>query len=304
MRIAYLLLAAAVLDAQGPTLRSTARLVVAPLSVTDKQGRPVEALSAADLVVYDNDVAVRAQVEDNLQPLSLAIVIQATGSAQSALDKLRKEVSLLGPLLMGDRGEAAVIVFADEVRVLQEFTGDVSKVEHAIHELDGFGGGGAITDAIATSLRMLAKRRPERRRAILLISERHDRGSNEDLEAVVRLAERSNATLYALTFSPLKTMFTNRAPTDCDAERRCRRCSCGNCALHCDRQRPENVPSNTQSDGGGLLQIFVELKRKTQPISRRLCRRCQAETPGSFFGSRASRTRCRESVKICITITW
>src|SRR5687767_13302428 len=190
MRIGLLLLATAAMVAQQPTLRTTSRLVVAPVSVTDKQGRPVEALSTADLVVYDNDVAVRAQVEDVSQPLSLAIVVQATGSAQSALDKLRKEVSLLGPLLIGDRGEAAVVAFADEVRVLQDFTGDVDKVEHAIRELDAFGGGGAMMDAIASSLRMLEKRKPERRRAILLISERHDRGSNEELEGVVRLAER------------------------------------------------------------------------------------------------------------------
>jgi VWFA-related protein len=238
--------------------------VVAPISVTDTQGNLVEGLTTADLVVYDNDVAVRAQVEDLLQPLSMVVVIQATGSAQSALDKLRKETSLLGPLLIGDRGEAAVVAFANEVRVLQEFTGDVDKIERTIRDLDAFGGGGALIDAIAASLRMLEKRKPERRRAILLISERHDRGSNEELAALVRMAERVNATLYGLTFSPLKTMFANRAPKYCDPDRKCRRCSCGNCALHCDRTRPENVPSNTQSSGG-WLSIFVELKRKTQP---------------------------------------
>ncbi|HYP08554.1 MAG TPA: VWA domain-containing protein [Bryobacteraceae bacterium] len=266
MRIAVVALLTAVLIAQEKPLRTTTRLVVAPVSVTDRQGRPIESLNASDLVVYDNDVAVPAQVEDVLQPLSLAVVIQATGSAQSSLDKLRKETSLLGPLLIGDRGEAAVIAFAREVRVLQEFTGNVEKVESAIRELDAFGDGGSLVDAIATSMRMLERRPASRRRAILLISETHDRGSAESLEALVKMAERVNATLYALTFSPLKSKLANRAPVHCDyPERPCRRCTCGNCAKHCDRADPEKpVPSNIESSGG-LLSIFVELKRKTQP---------------------------------------
>lgn len=265
MRTFPLLLATALLVAQDKPLRTTSRLVVAPVSVTDRQGRPVESLSTSDLVVYDNDVAVHAQMEDVLQPLSLVVAIQATGSAQSSLDKLRKETALLGPLLIGDRGEAAVVAFAHEVRVLQEFTGNVDKVESAIRELDAFGDGGSLIDAIATSLRMLEKRRPERRRAILLISETHDRGSTESLETLVRLAEGVNATLYGLTFSPFRTKFANRAPKHCDyPDRRCRKCSCGNCAMHCDRERPSEVPSNTQSRGS-LLSIFSELKRKTQP---------------------------------------
>jgi VWFA-related protein len=282
MRIVLLTLATAIVLAQEAPLRTTSRLVVAPLSVTDKQGRPVEALSAAELVVYDNDVAVHAQVEDVLQPLSLVVAIQATASAQSSLDKLRKEASLLGPLLVGDRGEAAVVAFADEVRVLQDFTGDIDKIEHAIRELDAFGGGGALIDGIATSLRMLEKRKPERRRAILLISERHDRGSNEELEAVVRLAERVNATLYALNFSPLKTMFANRAPKYCNPDRKCRKCSCGNCGLHCDRARPESIPSNTQSSGS-LLSIFVELKRRTQPDVPKAFATLSGGTAGEFL---------------------
>jgi VWFA-related protein len=265
MRFVLLALIGAIVLGQDRPLRTTARLVVAPVSVTDKEGQHIESLAASDLIVYDNDVAVKAQVEDVLRPLSLVVVVQATGSAQSSLDKLRKEVSLLGPMLIGERGDAAVVTFAHEVRVLQEFTGDLGKIEGALRELDAFGDGGRVVDALATSLKMLERRKTDRRRAILLISERHDRGSLEELEAVVRMAERVNATIYALTFSPFKSKFTNTKPKHCDPDRPCRGgCRCGNCALHCDRARPSEVPSNIESSGG-LLAIFGELKRKMQP---------------------------------------
>jgi VWFA-related protein len=258
------LLIVLVLAAQDVTVRSTTRLVVAPLSVTDPDGRPVEGLRARDMVVFDNDVPVQSQIEETIQPLSLILVVQATASAQSALDKLRKETSLLGPLILGDRGEAAVLAFGEEVRVVQEFTRDIDSIERSVRNLDGNGSGGRLVDAIGTALRMLEKRSPQRRRAILLVSEKHDRGSTESLESVVRMAERVNAVIYGLNFSPTKTAFAKKAPTYCDPNRKCRRCTCGNCALHCDREQPGEVPSD-QPGGMNLFAIFGELKRQTQP---------------------------------------
>ena len=257
-------LALAVVLAQDVTVRTTTRLVVAPLAVTDRSGRPVEGLRAQDVVVFDNGVPVQAQLEESIQPLSLVIVAQATATAQPALDKLRKEVSLLGPLVLGDRGEGAVIAFGDEVRILQEFTADIDVIERSIRNLDGRGAGGRLTDAVGTALRMLEKRSPQRRRAILLISEKHDRGSTESLESIVRMAERVNALVYGLNFSPTKTAFAKKAPTYCDPNRKCRRCTCGNCARHCDRERPSEVPDH-KPGGFDILAVFGELKRQTQP---------------------------------------
>ncbi len=112
-------------------------------------------LEVQDLVVYDDSVPVRIRLEESVQPLSLAIVIQATRSSQIALDKLRKEASLVGPLLTGDRGEAAVIAFADEVKVLREFTDDAYQVERAVRSLDAFGEGGSLIDSLEVSMRAI-----------------------------------------------------------------------------------------------------------------------------------------------------
>jgi len=264
-RLLAIFLAIASANAQDTQLlRSTTRLVLAPVSVTDRQHRPVEGLTAADLVAYDNNVPIRIQMEDILQPLSLVIVVQNTASSQSMLDKLRKEAAMIGPLLTGERGEAAVITFGRQPRVAQDFTGNAEKVEQALRELDGSGAGGSLVDAVSQGLRLVEKRPRNRRRVMLLISEKHDRSSEETLDSLMAVAERGNATVYGLTFSPTKTVFASRAARYCD--RKCLDCAktCKNCGNHCDRANPSKVPSS-QSGPMNLLAIFGELKRMATP---------------------------------------
>lgn len=266
MRLALLLSLSFLLVAQDVSLRSTSNLVLAPLSVNDKQGRPVDGLDAKDFLVYDDDAPVLIETEDSTQPLSIALVVQNTLSAQSVLDKLRKTTSVIGPLITGARGEASVVTFGDQVRIAQEFTRDSAKIENTLRGLDGSGEGGRLLDGLATALHLLDQRKRDRRRIILLLSEKHDRSSEETIDTLIRRLEHSNTTVYSLTFSPTRTMFANRAPKHCD--RKCRDCAntCRNCGSHCDRENPAAVPSNTAT--GGLMNIvalFGEMKRAGQP---------------------------------------
>ncbi len=251
-----------VCPAQDVTVRSTSRLVVAPMVATERSGEFLEGLKAGDVVVYDNNVPIEAHLEEFTQPLSLVVVVQATTSAQPMLEKLRKEISLLGPLILGESGEGAVIAFADEVRVIQDFTRDSDKIERVVRNLDAFGGRGLLVDALKAALDKLAQRPIQRRRAILVVSEKHDRGSQASLRSLVALAEQVNPTVYGITFSPSQSVFTNRAAKYCD--RKCRRCTCGNCGNHCDREQPQDVPT-IQSGGFNPFALLGELKRQTQP---------------------------------------
>jgi hypothetical protein len=64
-------------------------------------------------------------------------------------------------------------------------------------------GGAAILDAVAYSVRLLARRPEGRQRVLLLISETRDHGSHfAKLDDVVRLIGVTNTLVYALPFSP------------------------------------------------------------------------------------------------------
>ena len=273
----------AVLMAQDISVRSTTHLVLAPVAVNDTQGKPVENLTAHDFIVHDRNNPVAIQLEDTPQPLSLVVVVQTSEKSQSVLDKLRKSTSIIGPLITGARGEAAVVTFARQTRVPQAFTRDTIKIEKALRELDGAGDGVSIIDGLATALRLLNQRKLERRRVILLISEKHDQSSEESLEKLIELTERVNATIYSVTFSPTRSMFANRPPKHCD--RKCRDCanSCKNCGNHCDRENPKAVPTNTSTPGGmNLFALFGGLKRLSQPDLPRVLAELSGGTTSEF----------------------
>jgi VWFA-related protein len=208
----------------------------------------------------------KIHVEEEFLPVSLVVAVQATHSAWEVLNKLHLETSLFGPLITGDRGEAAVIGFAEHVLVLQEFTSDADLVSAAIKQITPVGDGGSAIDAVVKGVDLLAARPGPRRRVIVLISEKHDRSSKSQMEEAVSHAQRENVTVYPVTFSPSLSTFTSHAPSYCD--RKCLNCerTCKNCANECYRKKgeksthqmaPEVTPMN-------LMAVFVELKRLSQ----------------------------------------
>ncbi|MCU1263328.1 MAG: hypothetical protein JWO80_6213 [Bryobacterales bacterium] len=218
MRPALLLFLAAVLSAQtAPSpdipLRSNVQLVVAPAVVTDRRGHFIRGLTEEDLILYDNNVAAKIHLDDVSLPISLVIAVQTTASAHDVFEKLRDETSLVEPILTGQGGDAAVIAFADGVHVMQPFTASPDTVSGAIRSLEVTGEGGSGIDAVMAGLRLLAMHEGDRRRVILLISEKHDRSSKTSLDIALAAAQRANVTIYSAVFSPFLAPFTNREPT-------------------------------------------------------------------------------------------
>ncbi len=217
MRPAVFLLLLASLVAQTPPegdnpLRSSAQLVVAPVVVTDRQGRLVRHLTEQDLALYDNNVPVKIHLDDVALPISLVVAIQTTVSARDVLEKLRGDNSLVEPILTGGGGDAAVIGFAEGAHVMQPFTPNPDIVANAIQNLEVMGEGGSGIDAVMLAVRQLQAHASDRRRVVVLISEKHDRSSRTKLAAALDAAQRANVTIYSVTFSPFLAPFTNREP--------------------------------------------------------------------------------------------
>ncbi len=229
--------------AQDPVLRGKAELVLVPVAVIDRSGHYVRDLSEADLALYDDNVAQRTQLEDVTLPISLAIAVQTTPASAIVLDKLRKSTGVIGPMIVGNHGEAAVVAFGREIKVVQGFTSNEDDVTRAIRHLEASGTGAGIAAAVKVSLNLLAERK-EHRRVLLVLSEKHDLSSNKDqIAATALLAQRQNVTVYSVTFSPSGTQWTNKVPVYCDPPARdlihpgkCKRCTCGNCGNQCDRE--------------------------------------------------------------------
>ena len=209
---APVLLLPLLLVAQDTAIRTTVPLVPIATTVTDRKGRYVDGLTESDFVVYDNGKARAARMvpADEIQaPISLVVLVQNSDIAAAVLAKVRKTGSMVQPLLLGGKGEAAVLAFNEQTEPLQEFTNDPALLEDAFKSVKpSHERASRIFDTVEVAVRMLGARSPNARRVILLISESRDRGSIAKLPDTIALVQRNNVTVFPATFSAYATPFT------------------------------------------------------------------------------------------------
>ena len=133
-RLLIALLLPALLTAQ-PILRVPVRLVVAPTSVTDRSGNFINGLTASDFQLYDNDVPQQIHEDGDFLPISLSIAIQ-TNLTKQTVERVRELGPLLGALVVGVGGEAAIFTFSDKLEVRQNFTPDLGRLTRALRRIE------------------------------------------------------------------------------------------------------------------------------------------------------------------------
>jgi VWFA-related protein len=199
--------------AQDPTIRTNVPLVLVPVTVTDSKGAFIDGLQPEDFLLYDDKALqrnVRMDTSDTvLAPVSMVIAIQASGISTPALEKIHRVGSLIQPLVAGDRGQAAIISFDEEIRPLQDFTRDADKITGAFQIVQPRTIKTAhLLDAIAQGIGMLSSRPENYRRVMLILSESRDRGSKTRLEKAIEAAQRASVAIYPITYSAQKTSWT------------------------------------------------------------------------------------------------
>ena len=219
MKRAALLALAVSLVAQESRFDAQSRLVLVPVTVTDREGRAVPGLEASDFLVFDNG-RPRTPTVDTLDtgvpPIALVIAVQASGISAAVLEKVQKIEAMIQPLITGERGCVGLVSFADEVKRLQDCTKDPRAIEHAFLALRiGEHTAARMLDAVQASVEHLG-RQQSARRVLLLISESRDRGSTVTLDAAARAAQGVGVTIYSATYSAFKTGFTSKAPVTPD----------------------------------------------------------------------------------------
>jgi len=242
--------------------KSTAPLVVAPTTVTDSKGRYVDGLTPEDLILYDNNVPQKIQMDWTMYPIDLVVAVETGANSGAVIDKLGGTGILFTQLLAADAGETAVISFSDEVKVHQDFTGSPDLVIHALRMLRKEGGGAHMLDALREALEMLERRPAGRRRIILTIAEKRDRGSQAKLADVMERVERLNAAIYWLTYSPMLQPFTVKPKTAEDLKPEEERIKIRKCDL-CPE--PDDTPVPPDLGPGGWMYTIGELARLHKP---------------------------------------
>jgi Ca-activated chloride channel homolog len=176
--------------------RTTIDAVRVDVLVTDGR-RPVAGLTAADFELRDLDVS---QVIESVTiadvPIEMMLALDTSASVAGAtLAELKAGVTAaLAAIEAADR--AALIGFSSDLRLLQDWTTDVPRLQAAVTGLTA-NGGTSLWDAVFASL-TLHQPTPGSRRLLLIFSDGDDTSSWLPRSAVIEAARRSDAVIYAV----------------------------------------------------------------------------------------------------------
>jgi VWFA-related protein len=187
------------------TLRTGTSLVVVPALVQTKTKELVYSLTAADFILTDNGVPQKVTLEqDAARPLSLVVLMQTGGAARSQFKNYDNLETMLAAILGGTPNQVSIVNFDSRIEGASPFTSDIAQWRYAIDHPDPGNSGAAIYDGLEFALGLLKQQPANTRRAILLISQKNDEGSDAQLKEIIRTVGETDTAVYRLTFSAEK----------------------------------------------------------------------------------------------------
>jgi VWFA-related protein len=189
-----------------PSIRTQSNLVLVPTLVRNAKGELVYSLKSGDFRVMDDGIEQHLTLDEDTgsDPLALVVAVESGGVGRAKLDSYRNLTSVIEAVVGGVQHRVAVVAFDSTPTLVQSFTTDVDAAGHALSDLEPGDKGAAILDGLAFSVELLRKQPPNYRRAILLISETLDRGSQARLDDALRVISDTNTTIYSVGFSSSK----------------------------------------------------------------------------------------------------
>ncbi|HUM05286.1 MAG TPA: VWA domain-containing protein [Terriglobales bacterium] len=209
-------------DQATETLKVNVEVVQLFFNVKDKHGALIPNLTKDSFDVFEDGKSQTIKyfkAESDL-PLTLGILIDASGSQKRVLD-MEKEVggSFLETILQ-PKDMAAVFSFDVDVNLLQDFTGSVSRLRHAMNDvkinagtgacanLPGLGGGPipcpstgprgtVLYDAVYVASHD-AFAQEVGRKAMILLTDGEDQGSRLKIRDAVEAAQKADTICYVL----------------------------------------------------------------------------------------------------------
>lgn len=215
-----LLLSLAALDVRAqqnhpeqPALTVRSTLVQVPALVKTKQGQVVFELKAHDFILTDNGAPQYPTLDQDTDshPLALAIIVETGAAGARHLADYRRLDAVLDALIGNVDHRIAVVSFDSTPQLLVPFTNNTTDASSNLTTLREGDSGAAILDALAFATTQLQAQPTRYRRAILLLSETIDHGSDISLNDALRLISDTNTIMYSFGFSSTKSAVSHEA---------------------------------------------------------------------------------------------
>ena len=200
-------------DGTSATIKTRSNLVMVPVFVSTIHGQPVFELKASDFALADNGNPqhVSLEVDTDSQPLALAIVVETGGEGATHLADYQELDSMLDALVGNVDRRVAVIAFDAKPHLIVPFSSKTEDASNALASLSAGDHGAAILDAVTFAVGQLRVQPAEYRRAVVLLSETIDQGSETKLDDALRLISDTNTAIYSFAFSSTRSAVSHEA---------------------------------------------------------------------------------------------
>ena len=185
------------------TLSVRSTLVEVPALVKTRAGEVVFELTADDFSLTDDGIPQHLALDPDTdwQPLALAICVETGGAGAGHLSDYRDLDANIDALIGNVEHRVAVISFDSAPHLLLPFGSSTEDASRQLLNLKEGDPGAAILDGVAFAVAQLRTQPARYRRAILLLSETIDQGSNTTISDALRLISDTNTTMYSFGFS-------------------------------------------------------------------------------------------------------
>jgi VWFA-related protein len=214
MRLAIVpaLILAALLPAQEATFTSGIQVVNILATVRDKNDQFVRNLTKDDFSVLEDGrlQTVRYFSAETDLPLTIGLMIDTSLSQNKVLDAERgASFRFIDAVLRENEDHVFVMDFDMNVRTMQPLTNSRASLQESLRMVNTptreelraqYGGGTLLYDALSDACREVMNRQ-QGRKALIVLSDGGDNGSNATLAAAVQEAQRANTLIYAILFT-------------------------------------------------------------------------------------------------------
>ncbi len=182
-------------------------IVVLNAYVTDRSGAAVEGLDQKLFKIFEDGVEQKIDsFGSENTPFAAVILLDTSGSMEERVTLARAAaIQFLGGIRSEDN--VAIYNFDSKVKLVQEFSsrGDINEKAFDL-KADGMT---SLNDAVYKAAQILSTR-PEKRRAIIVLSDGADTSSKYSEDKALKAALAVNASIYTVDMSPIATSGPDR----------------------------------------------------------------------------------------------
>jgi len=182
--------------------------VLVPVSVTERNGDPVNGLTPYDFELFDNNKPQVITEDITSHPMSLVLVIQANSSVEKFLPKIDRLGNMVQAQLLGETGEVAVLAFDHRIQTILPLTADLDKLSPALKKIKPGSSSSVVNDAVMSAINLLRIQDEKRRRVIIVIAQNKNGGSEIHTREVMTAADFANVTIYPIDISKIVSDLT------------------------------------------------------------------------------------------------